>query len=162
VETEAYLGVDDPASHAHRGMTPRNSVMFGPAGFSYVYFTYGTHHCFNVVTEREDTPGAVLIRAVQPIQGLTLMAKRRKRTKAEDLASGPGKLAQAFGLTRDHSGMDLTDEPLFVTEGNGHVGATRAEDDPIHIQAATRIGISKARSKLLRFYLIGNSCVSVR
>ena len=108
VETEAYFGTQDPASHAYRGVTPRNQVMFGAPGISYVYFTYGSHHCLNVVTEKEDVAGAVLIRSLEPIDGVAIMRKRRGNVNEEQLTNGPGKLTQAFGITREHSGIDLT------------------------------------------------------
>src|SRR3989338_6570908 len=99
VETEAYFGANDPASHAYRGVTPRNRVMFGQAGMSYVYFTYGNHHCLNIVTETEGVPGAVLIRALEPISGVPIMQRRRgKKITREQLTNGPGKLAQALGI----------------------------------------------------------------
>lgn len=152
VETEAYLGSEDPASHAHRGVTPRNRVMFGPAGFSYVYFTYGNHHCFNVVTESEHKPGAVLIRALMPLRGIDEMKKRRRVRALEDVASGPGKLTQALGLTREHSGLDLTRSDLFLTEAE--------PNGTLRIKTSTRIGISRAKALPYRFYLLGNPCVS--
>ncbi len=155
VETEAYFGDQDPASHAYCGMTPRNQVMFGPAGFSYVYFTYGNHHCLNVVTEKENVAGAVLIRAVEPISGIETMKKSRGYVAHKQLTNGPGKLTQAFGITREHSGKDLTQDELFcVTEGK--------EEGLLHIQVATRIGISRAKHMPYRFYLTASPFVSVR
>jgi len=160
VETEAYGGSDDPASHAYRGVTPRNTVMFGPAGFSYVYFTYGNHHCFNIVTDREDVAGAVLIRAVEPLFGIPTMIKRRKQTALQNLTNGPGKLTEAFGITRKHSGHDLTLEPLYVAES---IKKDQADcETPIQVKATKRIGISRAKNRPLRFYLLGNPYVSVR
>ena len=156
VETEAYFGAQDPASHAYRGVTPRNQVMFGPPGFSYVYFTYGNHHCLNVVTENEGIAGAVLIRAVEPIEGIEAMKKNRRYVAHEQLTNGPGKLTQAYGITREHSGKDLTkDEPFCITEG-------KEEEELLHIQVTTRIGISSAKHKPYRFYLMDNPFVSVR
>ena len=152
VETEAYFGAHDPASHAYHGLTPRNRVMFGPAGRSYVYFTYGNHYCLNVVTEKENVPGAVLIRAVEPISGISVMKKRRKTTDPFALTSGPGKLTQAFGITCDQSDWDLATRPFYIAEAK--------IDEPLSIRAATRVGISQAKDLLLRFYLAGNSYVS--
>ena len=154
VETEAYFGKQDPASHAFRGPTPRNSVMFGPAGYSYVYFTYGNHHCLNVVTEGEGIAGAVLIRAVEPEEGISAIRKRRGALRDEELTNGPGKLTQAFGITREHSGMDLTEGKFCLADEEGGSKMLR-------IQVATRIGISKAKHLPLRFYEIGNPFVSV-
>ncbi|MHA1675849.1 MAG: DNA-3-methyladenine glycosylase, partial [Candidatus Njordarchaeales archaeon] len=96
VETEAYRGQDDPASHAYGRKTPRNAIMYGKPGYSYVYFIYGMYHCLNVVTEPEGVPAAVLIRAVEPIFGIELMKKYRNTDKISNLTNGPGKLCQAF------------------------------------------------------------------
>ena len=159
VETEAYFGAEDPASHAYRGVTPRNRVMFGPAGFSYVYFTYGSHHCLNIVTERADVAGAVLIRAVEPLSGVLAMRKRRSRAGDEELTNGPGKLTQAFGITREHSGTDLTEGPFCVVD---EVGAGLKPVPTLHIQVTSRIGISRAKKLPLRFYLEDNLFVSTQ
>lgn len=160
VETEAYLGADDPASHAWRGPTPRNRVMFGPAGFSYVYFTYGVHHCFNVVTEREGVPGAVLIRALEPLSGIGLMRERRGGgRKDETLTNGPAKLTQAFHITRAHSGCDLTREPFFIGEENSFVSRNGGASI-LTIRVSPRVGISRAKDKLFRYYDASSLCVS--
>ena len=116
VETEAYLN-DDPASHSFRGMTPRTAVMFGPAGHLYVYFTYGMHYCANVVTGKEGIGEAVLLRAVEPLEGTEVMMRNRYGPKSgrnetvllKNLTNGPAKLAKAFALTTAHSGVDLPD-----------------------------------------------------
>ena len=118
VEAEAYS--DDPGSHAHRGETPRTKVMFGPPGFAYVYFTYGNHWMLNVTARPEGLAGAILIRAARPLSGQETMALRRPKAKQKkDLLSGPGKLAQAFGLNQDHYGADLLDpgSPLRLEPG---------------------------------------------
>lgn len=107
VETEAYLSRSDSASHASRGQTPRNSVMFGPAGRAYVYFIYGMHYMFNIVTEEKGSPGAILIRAVDPLDGLNQMQVRRKKT-GRDLTNGPAKLCQAMAIDKSLNGWDLT------------------------------------------------------
>ena len=101
VETEAYLGYNDPGCHASRGQTLRNAPMFGPAGNIYVYLIYGMYYCFNIVSGKIGEGEAVLIRALEPIEGIPLMQKRRKTTKLENLCSGPGKLTQAFGITKN-------------------------------------------------------------
>ncbi|MDR2428972.1 MAG: DNA-3-methyladenine glycosylase, partial [Candidatus Margulisbacteria bacterium] len=102
VETEAYLYRGDPGCHAHKGQTPRNAPMFGPAGRTYVYFIYGMYHCLNIVSGKTGEGEAVLIRALEPAQGLETMQKNRRTLKLENLCNGPGKLTQAFGLTRKH------------------------------------------------------------
>lgn len=107
VETEAYLGADDSASHAFRGQTPRNAVMFGPAGVAYVYLVYGLHHMLNVTTEAHGTPGAVLLRAVEPLEGIHRMTELRGGS-VRNLADGPGKLCRALAVDLSLRGMDLT------------------------------------------------------
>ena len=107
VEVEAYVGEDDEASHARFGPTRRNALMYGRAGQSYVYLIYGLHHCLNVVTEREGFPAAVLIRAMEPLEGLEVMRTRRGRRPSVELANGPGKLCQALGIDRRFDGADL-------------------------------------------------------
>jgi DNA-3-methyladenine glycosylase len=113
VEVEAYCGPSDPNSHAFR-RTPRSAIMYGPPGILYVYFTYGMHHCANIVCEQDGTAGAVLMRAVEPLDGLDLMAARRKLTDPRLLAKGPGRLCQAFGLTRAENGTDLATGDVWV------------------------------------------------
>jgi len=118
-ETEAYRGMEDLGCHAHSGKTKRNAVMFGPPGIAYVYFTYGMHWCLNFVTGVEGSPAAVLIRAVEPLEGLDVIASRRAGRPRAIWCDGPAKLTQAFGVTGELNGVDLCDEGsgLFVEEG---------------------------------------------
>lgn len=152
VEVEAYLGENDPGSHASQGITPRNKVMFGQPGLVYVYFIYGNHFLFNVVTEEEGKAGAVLIRALEPLQGIELMQQRRKCRDMGMLTNGPGKLAQALDITKEHNGSDLTKGPLkIINDGRG---------EKVEIISSPRIGIKKGSEKLLRFSLANNVFVS--
>ena len=151
VEVEAYIGRDDPACHAARGLTERNRVMFGRPGFSYVYFVYGMYHCFNIVTEREGFPAAVLLRAAEPVAGLKAMRTRSPKGKSEQILSGPGKFCRAFGLTRDHSGLDLTGSELYLTEGVGSPG---------RVETGGRIGIKVGQELPYRFCLADSNAVS--
>lgn len=156
VEVEAYIGEDDAACHAAYGRTPRNEVMYGPPGHAYVYFIYGMHHCLNVVTEEEGFPAAVLIRALQPLEGLEIMRRHRPGKSDRELTSGPARLCQALAIGRDFNGADLcTGEALFIEEGQ----MVRQEE----IGASSRIGIKAdelARSVPWRFYVQGNDFVS--
>ena len=160
VETEAYLGPHDPASHAAEriGKTARNRSMFGPPGTAYVYRIYGVHWCLNAVTMPEDFPAAVLIRAVEPIAGINVMRERRwpARNAGPDrlIASGPGKLAAAFGITGALDGHDLSSPPLFILPGS----PVRLAD----ISIGPRIGITRASDWPLRFCLRANPWVSRR
>jgi len=155
VETEAYRGRDDPASHAYRGPTRRNSVMFGEPGHAYVYFTYGMHYCLNVTSERIGQPGAVLIRAAQPIRGIERMKKYRGTDQVVDLANGPAKLTQAFDITGALNGHDLTaGRKLFIVENN--------QPEAFEIKSTGRIGIVFGKEKPWRFYIKGNPFVSNR
>ena len=151
VETEAYVQ-GDPACHAFRGLTPRNRAMFGPPGHAYIYFTYGMHYCFNVVTAGEGVGEAVLIRALEPLEGISIMSKRRGREKITDLCSGPGKLVQAMGIGPDLYGHDLAGEPLVILGGEPGPGEA--------VVVTTRVGISAAADLPLRFYLQNNRYVS--
>lgn len=153
VETEAYRGARDPASHAFRGETARNRVMFGPPGHAYVYFTYGMHYCVNLVCEEPGHAAAVLIRALEPLEGLELMRRRRGTDVTLRLARGPGCVGQALGLTRAHDGSDLTRGPLSVL-------AAAPERDGRRIARSPRIGIRVGTEPLWRFFLLGHPGVS--
>jgi DNA-3-methyladenine glycosylase len=149
VEVEAY-GPDDPASHAFRGQTPRNSVMFGPPGHLYVYFTYGMHHCMNVVTGATAEGSAVLLRAAEPLEGVEEMILRRRREGPLDLCSGPGRLAQALGVDRRKDGVDLVaDGDLWLEAGS------RAEP----IATGNRVGVHET-TRHWRYWVDGDPFVS--
>jgi DNA-3-methyladenine glycosylase len=152
-EVEAYLPRKDPGSHAAFGRTPRNEVMFGPAGRAYVYFCYGNHFLFNIVTEKEGLAGAVLIRALEPVLGRNLMARRRGKpgVSSQGLTDGPGKLTQALGIHRDHNRVPVWKAPLFLQAG--------PRKEPVGV--TTRIGITRGSELPLRFYLKGNPHLSV-
>jgi len=153
-ETEAYSGAADPASHAYRGMTPRNAVMFGPAGHLYVYRSHGLHWCANVVTGTDGTASAVLVRAGRVIEGEDL-ARRRRGGMAESsrLARGPGNFCQALGVTAEHNGSDLlTGASVTLSEGEPVPASL--------IRIGPRVGVSKAHDWQHRFYLAGDPTVS--
>jgi DNA-3-methyladenine glycosylase len=155
VEVEAYLGQGDLAAHAARGLTPRTRVLFGPPGHAYVYFIYGMYECLNVVCESEGTAGCVLIRALEPVAGIAHMQRRRPAARSvRDLASGPGKLTLAMGITREHCGRDLTRGSLRI--------AALANAPAPEIAITPRIGISAAQELPLRFYIKDNEFVSGR
>lgn len=153
VEVEAYVGPHDPAGHGYGGRrTQRNDRLFGPPGIAYVYFTYGMHWCVNAVTEREGYPAAVLIRALEPLAGQDTMRRRRGRTNARELCSGPAKLCQALGITGRLNGMALNDRRLRILPGL-RVPRPRVVCGP-------RIGITRAVDWPLRFYLRDSEWVS--
>jgi len=154
VESEAYRSTDDPASHSYRGKTERNSVMFGEVGHAYVYFTYGNHYCLNIVAKDYATPaGAVLIRAIEPIDGVSLMHRYRKTHDPYNLASGPGKLTQALKITKKQNDIDVTKKgELYIVNGKD---ISKSE-----IFATSRIGIRVALDKQWRFLIADNKFVS--
>jgi DNA-3-methyladenine glycosylase len=153
VETEAYLGVDDRAAHAWRGITDRTRILFGPPGHAYVYFIYGMYECLNFVSEPEGQAGCVLIRALEPLVGIPVMRRRRPTAKGiEDLANGPGKLTLALGITRRLNGADLTDSELQVRRMH--------EQSPFDVAVTPRIGITHCADWPLRFVIAGNRFVS--
>ncbi|NLW08213.1 MAG: DNA-3-methyladenine glycosylase [Clostridia bacterium] len=153
VETEAYTGPDDPACHSARGKKQGNAVMFGPAGRVYVYLIYGMYYCFNITTDSLTTPAAVLLRALEPLEGIGVMARRRGTDDLRNLCSGPGKLCQALGINKDFNGLSVVTGPIrFYPPDQG------AEDRAVMV--GPRVGISRAADWPLRFYLEGNPFVS--
>jgi DNA-3-methyladenine glycosylase len=161
VEVEAYLGKNDPASHSAAGKTARTAVLFGPPGYAYVYFIYGNHYCLNVSCERDGKAGGVLFRALEPLRGIEEMAQARKIEVRGPrdlirLTSGPGRLAEAFGITRVRdNGGDLTSRASGLWIGDDDFRAR-------NIKTTARIGVSKAVDKRLRYILAGNPFVSGR
>jgi DNA-3-methyladenine glycosylase len=159
VEVEAYLGRNDPAAHSFAGRTPRNAVLWGPPGFAYVYFIYGNHYCFNVSCLADGVAGGVLFRALEPIAGIEAMARARGLAAAEvrdlrRLTSGPGRMAEAFGITRVRdNGKDLTSakSDLWIADD----GTPRPR-----VKVTPRIGITKAAERPLRYIIPGNRFVS--
>ncbi len=153
VETEAYLGELDGASHAFRGRTPRTLVMFGPPGYTYVYFIYGMYHCLNFVTGEDGIASAVLVRALEPLTGIDAMRARRPKVKRwEDLASGPGKLTLAMGIRPEHNGLQLGTAFLEVRQFR--------EAHPAPVSVSARVGVKACADWPLRFFETANPCVS--
>ncbi len=163
VETEAYMGINDKAAHSYGGRrTQRVEVMYGGPGFSYIFFIYGIHYCFNIVTREQGNPQAVLIRAVEPIKGLDIIAGNRfgktysqlSKSKMKNLTNGPGKLCKALAIDRNLNGEDLCGKKLYVEEG---------ESDKFSIVSAKRVGIDyaeEAKDYPWRFYIEDNIYVS--
>ena len=157
VETEAYLGEHDPAAHAASGRTARNAVLYGPPGHAYVYSIYGLHYCINVSCLPEGIPGCVLLRALEPLEGMDAMRRNRGLSASaaiRQLASGPGKLCQAFGITR------AADNDLDLTGADSSLGFVEDGFQGGDIRVTPRIGIRKATDLPLRFFLAGHACVS--
>lgn len=151
VETEAYTGENDPASHSHNGITKRNNVMFEDGGKAYVYFVYGNHFCFNIVTEKKGTGSAVLIRAVEPLDGIEIMKNRRPKAKdIYNLTNGPGKFCSAFGINKKHNGLELTEGQIILTNSQKKFGILKSQ----------RIGIEKGKQLQYRFFINGSKFVS--
>ena len=158
VEVEAYLGANDAAAHSASGRTPRNSVLFGPPGHAYIYFIYGNHYCFNVSCLPDGVAGGVLVRALEPLEGIDEMARQRgisvrSSRDLRQLTSGPGRLADAFAITRERdNGKDLTSarSDLWIADG----------PRPRHVLVTPRIGINKAEKLPLRYIIAGNPFVS--
>lgn len=155
VETEAYLSSRDAACHATRGMTRKNATMFGPPGHAYVYMIHAKW-CLNAVTEEVGLGSAVLIRAIEPLEGIELMRQRRGKERLLDLARGPARLCQALAVSKVHDGWDLTTgRELWIAEA-------ATDDLPLRVVRSPRIGISSATHRLLRFFALGNVYVSGR
>jgi DNA-3-methyladenine glycosylase len=153
VETEAYLGYDDPASHGYRHRrNARNAALFGPPAIWYVYLSYGMHWCANLVCQRAGLASAVLLRALEPLEGLDVMRQRRGELPDKQLCSGPGRLCQALGITRDLDGSAMAEGPVMVLRGDGVTTGA--------ISATPRIGITKASDWPLRFHLAGSPWTS--
>jgi DNA-3-methyladenine glycosylase len=153
VETEAYLGVGDLAAHSSRGVTPRTQVIFGPPGHAYVYFIYGRYECLNLVAEPSGQPGCVLIRALEPVAGIEIMRQRRPTSRStEKLASGPGNLTLAMGITRALNGADVTRGRFVVRDWDGSA--------PVEIGVTPRIGITNCADWPLRFVVQGSPSLS--
>ena len=151
-EVEAYDGGNDPGSHAHRGLTPRNEVMFGPAGHLYVYFTYGMHHCCNVVVGDEGTAAAVLLRAGEVVEGHELARSRRPRSTDRDLARGPARLCSALAIDMQHNGVALSGGSLTLEPGPPWPGSS--------VAAGPRVGLRLAADRPWRFWVEGEPSVS--
>ncbi|MCL4418429.1 MAG: DNA-3-methyladenine glycosylase [Actinobacteria bacterium] len=147
VETEAYYGDTDPASHAFRGKTPRSKIMFGRAGIAYVYFCYGMYNLLNAVTEKQDIPGAVLIRALEPVYGIEIMKEMRKTEITKKLTNGPGKLTISLGIDLKDNGKDLTSDAggLYIAKTNFPVKYKK-------IGHSQRVGINSGKEKFLRYF----------
>jgi len=169
VEVEAYRGRDDPASHAHRGLTERNKIMFDRVGLAYIYLIYGNHHCLNITARIEsEQAGAVLLRAIEPVKGINYISRNRNIKEAKlqarregkiqtspQLTNGPGKLTQGMQITRKLNGIDLTDRKsdLYVRRDV----ESRSEPEIVSTQ---RVGIKRGKDKKWRFYVKGNAFVS--
>jgi len=156
VETEAYIGEDDSACHASNGRTSRSETLYQKAGTIYVYLIYGMYHCLNIVTERENFPSAVLIRAVEPIEGIEMMKNRRKTEDIHNLASGPGKLCEAFNINKTMNGKNIFGRDIWIEDRGEKVSEK-------NIKRAKRIGVDyagKCRHFPWRFYIKGNEFIS--
>ncbi len=155
VEAEAYTGEDDPASYAFSGRTKRSEIMYGPPGRAFIHFTYGMHHMLNLVTEKKEFPAAILIRALEPREGISLMKKRRQTEELLNLCSGPAKICQAFGIDRSYNGLSLSSSrsPILIKEG---------EERKEELIWTSRIGIGEGKERLWRAYLKGSPFISVK
>ncbi len=156
VETEAYLGKEDPASHTYKGKrTERNEILFGPPGHAYVYLIYGMYHCFNIITGKEGKSEGVFIRALEPVQGTKLMKERREKEDKSELTNGPGKLCMAMDIDKGLDGEDITGDKLYVTR--------KVNQEKVKIIKAKRVNIDyagEAKEWKLRFLIENNPFVS--
>ncbi len=152
VEVEAYDGFNDPASHAYQRRKGRSEIMYKEGGLAYVYFTYGMYHCLNVVTEKEEYPAAVLIRALEPVSGIETMKRLRNNIQIHNLTNGPGKLCMAMHITKNENWNDLQSKDLHIVEGS-HIKSSK-------IGTSARIGISRGTEFNWRFYIKENPFVS--
>lgn len=158
-EVESYVGADDVASHAARGRTPRTEIMFGPAGYAYIYFIYGMYYCCNITTARREFPAAILIRSLEPLTGILHMQRARQRDALRDLTTGPGKLTQALGITTTLNHEDITRSTQLYLVDDGY------RVTPRDIIATTRIGVAYAGESAAlpwRYYLKDSAYVSRR
>ncbi len=163
VETEAYIGLIDKASHSFGGKrTARNEHMYASPGTAYVYICYGMHHLFNVVTNKQNIPDAVLIRAVEPLRGIDIMLQRTGKIKLDNtLTRGPGNVGKTLGISKDHSGLNLSGNKIFIGEDDWHDNGLTPSDDFIGV--SKRIGVESAGAAALypyRFFVKGNKYVS--
>lgn len=154
VETEAYRGNKDKGSHAYKKITSRNKIMFGPPGFTYVYFCYGNHYLLNIVTEKKGKPGAVLIRALEPLTNIDEMKKRRRVFDKNQLTNGPGKLTEALAIGKKENNIDV------IKDKNIYIEDLKLKKF-FKIISSSRIGIKQGLEKKWRFYIAGNKYVSV-
>lgn len=156
VEVEAYIGPEDRAAHSYQGKrTARTEVMFGPGGYAYVYLIYGMYYCFNIVTNKINCPEAILIRALEPVEGIELMKHRRKKEKINNLCSGPGKLCTAMGICKEQNGQSLTSKTLFLSDEGSILEKNIVATPRINIDYA-----GEAKDYLWRFSILGNPFVS--
>jgi DNA-3-methyladenine glycosylase len=158
VETEAYMGDIDDAAHSYRGKKDgRTNIQYGEGGYAYIYLIYGMHYCMNIVANKEERPEAVLIRALEPIEGLDLMKQRRNTDKLHNLCNGPGKLCQAMGINKSHYGIDLCDNTIYLE--------TQYNSDQAEVIASKRINIDYAqqsKDNLWRFTRKDNKFISTK
>lgn len=157
VEVEAYMGNQDPAAHSYNNRSARTEIQYGEGGFAYIYLIYGMYYCMNIVTNSINQPEVVLLRALEPLEGIELMKLRRKTDKLYNLCSGPGKLCTAMGINKTHYGMDLCGEQLYLESSN--------QKDILEIVASKRINIDyavEAKDYLWRYTIRDNRYVSVK